>query len=153
MCSLGITESPRAGRDLSIRSSLRRNRGLRVYVSGCPNSCAQHQIADIGLAGSKVRVNGKTVDGYQVFLGADLEHHQLGEVVGRVGDADLGTAVDAIVGTWEALAHHGETIGRTVRRIGLGAFSNQVTAALDDRWAEGAEPNVLPTNQIPVTGG
>ena len=100
----GSPTRPRAGRDLSIRDSLRRNPTIRVFASGCPNACAQHQIADIGLAGSKVRVAGKTVDGYQVYLGADLDQHLLGEVVGRVGDADLGPAVDAIVGTWEALA-------------------------------------------------
>jgi sulfite reductase beta subunit-like hemoprotein len=152
VCSLGITDSPRAGRDLSIRDSLRRNPTIRVFASGCPNSCAQHQIADIGLAGSKVRVAGKTVDGYQVYLGADLDQHQLGEVVGRVGDRDLGPAVDAIVGTWEALRHHGETIGRTARRIGLDAFANQVTAALLDRWEVGADPG-QPVEDLAVSGG
>jgi sulfite reductase beta subunit-like hemoprotein len=153
VCSLGITDSPGAGRDLSIRDSLRRNPSLRVYASGCPNACAQHQIADIGLAGSKVRIAGRTVDGYQVFLGADLDAHQLGEVVGRVSEEHLGQAVDAIVGTWEALRHHGETIGRTARRIGLDAFANQVTASLHDDWALGAEP---PSAEVAVeltTGG
>ncbi|MET0325830.1 MAG: nitrite/sulfite reductase [Ilumatobacteraceae bacterium] len=152
VCSLGITDSPRAGRDLSIRDSLRRNPTIRVFASGCPNACAQHQIADIGLAGSKVRVAGKTVDGYQVYLGADLDQHLLGEVVGRVGDAELGLAVDAIVGTWEALRHHGETIGRTARRIGLDAFANQVTAALLDRWEVGADPE-QPVEDLAVSGG
>ncbi len=152
VCSLGITDSPRAGRDLSIRSSLRRNPMIRVFASGCPNSCAQHQIADIGLAGSKVRVNGRTVDGYQVYLGADLDHHLLGEVVGRVGDDDLGLAVDAVVGTWEALRHHGETIGRTARRIGLDAFANQVTAALQGHWEAGADPE-QPLPELVVSGG
>src|SRR5215217_8703553 len=66
VCALGITDSPGAGRDLSIRGSLHRNPALRVFASGCPNSCAQHQIADIGLSGAKVRVGGRTVDGYQV---------------------------------------------------------------------------------------
>ena len=36
----------------------------------------------------------------------------VGEVVGRVAEADLDAAVDAIVGTWEALRHPGETLGR-----------------------------------------
>ena len=151
VCALGITDSPGAGRDLSIRGSLQRNAALRVSASGCPNSCAQHQIADIGLSGAKVRVSGRTVDGYQVFLGADLDDHQLGEVVGRVGEEDLGLAVDAIVGTWEALRHHGEILGRTARRIGLDAFANQVTAALQDRWAPGAEPAAA--DELTTSGG
>jgi sulfite reductase beta subunit-like hemoprotein len=145
VCALGITDSPGAGRDLSIRGSLRRNPALRVFASGCPNSCAQHQIADVGLSGAKVRVGGRTVDGYQVHLGADLDRHELGEVVGRVGEEHLGQAVDAVVGTWEALRHHGETLGRTARRIGLDAFANQVTAALHDRWAPGPDEPELAT--------
>ena len=150
VCALGITDSPGAGRSLADRPSLRRNGALRVNVSGCPNSCAQHQAGDIGLAGSKVRVRGKTSDGYQIFLGADLDAHQVGEVVGRVAEADLDAAVDAVVGTWEALRHHGETLGRTVRRIGLEAFSNQIGAVLEERWAAGPEPETAP---VPVSGG
>ncbi len=140
VCALGITDSPGAAGRLSSRPGLRRNSSLRVFVSGCPNSCAQHQIADIGLAGSKVRVGGRTVDGYQVFVGADLEHRGLGEVIGRVGEAHLDQAIDAIIGTWEALRHHHESLSRTVRRLGLDGFSSQIRAALDDRWAPGPEP-------------
>jgi sulfite reductase beta subunit-like hemoprotein len=140
VCSLGITDSPGAGAGLADNAALSRNSALRVFVSGCPNSCAQHQIGDIGLAGSKVRVGGVTTDGYQVFLGADLAEHQIGEVVGRVAERDLDAAVTAIVGTWEALRHHGEPLGVTARRLGLDAFSAQVEAALADRWAPGPEP-------------
>jgi sulfite reductase beta subunit-like hemoprotein len=140
VCSLGITDSPRAGQGLSDNAALRRNAALRVYVSGCPNSCAQHQIGDIGLAGSKVRVKGVTTDGYQVYLGSDLDKHLIGVVVGRVAVQHLDSAVTAIVGTWEAIRHPGESLGQTVRRFGPEAFSLQIEAALDDRWAPGPEP-------------
>jgi sulfite reductase beta subunit-like hemoprotein len=141
VCSLGITDAPGAGRGLALGvAALARNPSLRVFVSGCPNSCAQHQIGDIGLAGSKVRVEGATTDGYQVYLGADLDQHDLGEVVGRVAARDLDAAVTAIVGSWEALRHPGETLGRTVRRFGLEPFSLQIQAALTNRWAPGPEP-------------
>jgi sulfite reductase beta subunit-like hemoprotein len=141
VCALGITDSPGAGRRLAGNSALARNSALRVFVSGCPNSCAQHQIGDIGLAGSKVRVAGRTTDGYQVFLGAELDRHEVGEVVGRVSEADLDAAVVAIVGTWEALRHPGEPLGAAVRRLGIDAFEAQIAAALDDRWASGPEPD------------
>ncbi|HZA76575.1 MAG TPA: hypothetical protein VE623_09330 [Acidimicrobiales bacterium] len=123
VCSLGITDAPGAGHDLAHGvPGLARNSSLRVFVSGCPNSCAQHQIGDIGLAGSKVRVEGVTTDGYHVYLGANLDRHVLGEVVGRVAARDLDAAVAAIVGTWEALRHPGESLGATVRRFGVEAF-------------------------------
>ncbi len=139
VCALGITDSPSLGRALAERPALRRNSALKVFVSGCPNSCAQHQISDIGLAGSKVRVNGVTSDGYQVYLGADLGSRLVGEVAGRVADRHVGLAIDAIVGTWEALRHHGESLTGTVRRLGVESFSNQIKAVLDDRWATGPE--------------
>ena len=141
VCSLGITDAPGAGNGLAANAALSRNSALRVFVSGCPNSCAQHQVGDIGLAGSKVRVGGTTTDGYQVFLGADLSRHLIGEVVGRVAASDVDAAITAIVGTWEALRHHGELLGPTVRRLGIDAFSAQIEAALDDRWAAGPEPS------------
>lgn len=144
VCALGITESPVAAGRLAGNAALRRNSSLRVHVSGCPNSCAQHQIGDVGLAGSKVRVAGRTTDGYQVYLGADLAGHRVGEVVGRVAEADLDAAVTAIVGAWEALRHPGESLGSTVRRFTAEAFSQQITAALAERWAAGPEPSESP---------
>ena len=40
-------------------------------MTGCPNSCAQHYIGDIGLIGARVPVNddGDTADGYNFVIG------------------------------------------------------------------------------------
>lgn len=55
---------------------------LRIHWTGCPNSCGQPQVADIGLMGTKVRKDGKTVEGVDLYMG------------GTVGkDAKLGTCV------------------------------------------------------------
>src|SRR4029453_17980490 len=144
VCALGITDSPGAARGLAANPALRRNSALRVFVSGCPNSCAQHQIGDIGLAGATGAGGGRTGDGYQVYLGADLDDHEIGTVVGRVADADVDAAVTAVVGTWEALRHPGESLGGTVRRFTPEAFSRQIQAALAERWAPGPEPADAP---------
>ena len=140
VCALGITAAPEAGKSLLERPALGRNSSLRVHVSGCPNSCAQHQSGDIGLAGGKVRIAGETRDGYQVFVGADIADGKVGEVVGRVVSDNVPAAIDALVGAWEAIRHPGETIGVTARRIGLDAMSAHVEAALRDAWAPGPEP-------------
>ncbi|MCH2048678.1 MAG: ferredoxin--nitrite reductase [Trichodesmium sp. ALOHA_ZT_67] len=55
---------------------------VRIHWTGCPNSCGQPQVADIGLMGTKVRKNGKMVDGVNLYIG------------GKVGkDAQLGSCV------------------------------------------------------------
>ena len=84
-----------------------------------------------------MKINGQTLDGYQVFVGADLERHQHGEIVGRVGERDVVSAVDALVGVWEALRHDGETLGRTCRRIGIDAIADHVATLLERRWEPG----------------
>jgi sulfite reductase beta subunit-like hemoprotein len=139
VCALGITTAPEAGVGLLDSRALARNSSLRVHISGCPNSCAQHQVADIGLAGSKVRVGGRTRDGYQVFLGADLNARRLAEVVGRVAESDVGAATDAIVGIWESSRRPGETLGQTVHRLGADAFAGHLEATMAERWASGPE--------------
>jgi len=152
VCALGITTAPDAGISLLASDGLRRHSTLRVHVSGCPNSCAQHQAADIGLAGTKVKVNGQALDGYQVFVGADLDRHQHGEVVGRVGERDVVAAVDALVGVWEAVRHDGETLGRTCRRIGIDAIAAHVATLLERRWEPGPgdeEPQLVTAGSGP----
>jgi len=57
-------------------------RPIRVHWTGCPNSCGQPQVADIGMMGTKVRKDGKTVEGVDIYMG------------GKVGkDAELGSCV------------------------------------------------------------
>jgi sulfite reductase beta subunit-like hemoprotein/nitrite reductase/ring-hydroxylating ferredoxin subunit len=139
VCALGITKAPDAGVTLLNNPALGRNSSLRVHVSGCPNSCAQHQVGDIGLAGSKVKVGGRTTDGYHVFLGADLDAHRVGEAVGRVSAEDVPAVTEAICGIWESTRRNGETLGQTVQRVGHDAFAAHLEAMLRGRWATGPE--------------
>jgi ferredoxin-nitrite reductase len=150
VCALGITTAPDAGLTLLASPSLGRNSSLRVHVSGCPNSCAQHQVGDIGLAGSKVKIGGVTTDGHKLFLGADLDAHVVGEVVGRVGARDVPAAVEVVVGIWESMRHGGETLGQTVNRVGHEAFAAHVEAVMAERWGSGPEPADPPPSPSPV---
>jgi ferredoxin-nitrite reductase len=59
---------------------------VRIHWSGCPNSCGQPQVADIGLIGTKARKNGEMVEGVDILMG------------GKVGkDARLGDRVQKSV--------------------------------------------------------
>jgi sulfite reductase beta subunit-like hemoprotein len=140
VCALGISAAPADGRTLLATPGLRRNSALRVHVSGCPNSCAQHQAGDIGLAGTKVRLGGATRLGYHLYLGADLASGRVGELVGRMAADDAPSVLDAVIGTWEATRHGGESLSATVHRLGIDAFAAALESVLDDRWATGAEP-------------
>ncbi len=56
---------------------------VKIHVTGCPNSCGQHWIADIGLEGKKIKVDGRMVDAYYFSLGGAVGLHQA--VARRVG--------------------------------------------------------------------
>jgi sulfite reductase (ferredoxin) len=49
---------------------------VRINVTGCPNSCGQHWIADIGIEGKKIKMDGRLVDAYYFCVGGAVGRHQ-----------------------------------------------------------------------------
>lgn len=62
------------GQYLDRRLSL--DQPINIHLTGCPHSCAQHYMGDIGLLGTKVKRAGESVDGYHVFIGGGFGKHQ-----------------------------------------------------------------------------
>lgn len=140
VCSLAITPAQTVAARLLSNPLLVRNSGLRISISGCPNACAQHQIADIGFSGGKVTIAGLSRFGYQVWLGGDLRADLMGRVVGRITETDVPAITEAVVGVWEALRDRGETLSQTVNRIGVEGFKAQVSSVFTGLWEPGPEP-------------
>lgn len=77
-CKLAITETKAFTRWLVEELEDRLptfDQELRLNVTGCPNSCGQHRLADIGLEGKKIKVNGQMVDAYYFCLGGSVGLH------------------------------------------------------------------------------
>ncbi len=73
-CKLGITSSMGLGRALTdavehVDKSDPLVRQMHVKMSGCPNGCGQHHIADIGFHGAAAKGPGGQVPAYELFLG------------------------------------------------------------------------------------
>jgi sulfite reductase (ferredoxin) len=78
-CKLAITETKSFSRWLVEELEERLpgfDQPLKLHVTGCPNSCGQHWIADIGIDGKKIKVDGRLVDAYYFCLGGALGLHQ-----------------------------------------------------------------------------
>jgi sulfite reductase (ferredoxin) len=78
-CKLAITETKSFSRWLVEELEERLpgfDQHLKLHVTGCPNSCGQHWIADIGIDGKKMKVNGRVVDAYYFCVGGALGLHQ-----------------------------------------------------------------------------
>jgi ferredoxin-nitrite reductase len=70
-CKWAATDTK--GQALKLADHLNRrvqlDQAINIHLTGCPHSCAQHYIGDIGLQGVKVNAGGSTVDGYNVVFG------------------------------------------------------------------------------------
>jgi sulfite reductase (ferredoxin) len=78
-CKLAITETKSFSRWLVDELDERLPgfaQHLRLHVTGCPNSCGQHWIADIGIEGKKIKVGDQMLDAYYFCLGGGLGLHQ-----------------------------------------------------------------------------
>jgi len=74
-CKLALTETKSFARWLAEQLEERfanYQQDLRLHITGCPNSCGQHWIADIGIEGKKIKVNGKMVDAYYFCVGGSV---------------------------------------------------------------------------------
>jgi len=78
-CKLAITETKSFSRWLVDELDERLpgfDQNMKLHVTGCPNSCGQHWIADIGIEGKKIKVNGQLQDAYYFCVGGALGLHQ-----------------------------------------------------------------------------
>jgi ferredoxin-nitrite reductase len=83
-CNFALVETKQRALALAktLDAQLTLPRPVRIHWTGCPNSCGQPQVADIGLMGTKVRKDGKTVEGVDIFMGGKVgKDAQLGEKV------------------------------------------------------------------------
>ena len=78
-CKLAITETKSFARWLveELEEKLPGfEQHLKLHVTGCPNSCGQHWIADIGIEGKKIKVAGRLQDAYYFCVGGAVGLHQ-----------------------------------------------------------------------------
>ena len=97
-CKLAITETKSFSRWLVEELEERLpgfEQHLKLHVTGCPNSCGQHWIADIGIEGKKIKSGDRLLDAYYFCLGGAVGLHQ--SIARPIGYRCLATEVpDAI---------------------------------------------------------
>ena len=101
-CKLALTETKGFARTLVEELEHRLpgfDRHVRLHVTGCPNSCGQHWIADIGIEGKKLKVDGALVDAYYFCVGGGVGRHQaVARPVGyRVAASEVPAAIERLL--------------------------------------------------------
>jgi sulfite reductase (ferredoxin) len=129
-CKLALTETKSFARWLTEELEDRLpgfEEQLKLHITGCPNSCGQHWIADIGIEGKKIKQNGKMVDAYYFCVGGSVgQFASIARPVGYRCTAD--TVPDAIERLLEGFNTQRE--GNENLRQFFGRHSNEELRAL-----------------------
>ena len=108
-CNLAVTSSRNVARAIAERleqpdvASTAGIDGTAIKISGCPNSCGQHHVADIGWHGAAKTVNGTAYPMYQLHLGGgvDADGARFGRQVVKVVARRVPDAVARLLSLYE----------------------------------------------------
>ncbi|WP_268543333.1 nitrite/sulfite reductase [Candidatus Nitrosotenuis cloacae] len=137
-CNLALTNSHRLAKEIQrkfIELKLDEDDDLRdstIKISGCPNSCGQHEIATIGFFGGGGR-NGKDMyPVYQMSIGGRSDGEtMLGANVLRIPAKRVIPATLKVIEAFKADKKQGETLKSWIHKILTGHSDSQVKS-LDD---------------------
>src|SRR6266542_6123258 len=126
-CRLGIASAKGLGSALgdAFNSSLAKYgelaRPLRVKISGCPNGCAQHSIADIGFYAAALSHEERGVPAHFVTVGGQTlpGNAQFGSLIGKFPAKNCVKVTDTLLELFEKEKRSGEEFNSFVTRIGI----------------------------------
>ncbi|MGH7392056.1 MAG: nitrite/sulfite reductase [Candidatus Rokuibacteriota bacterium] len=149
-CQLGITSS--RGLALALSETIERELpdladapGLRIKISGCPNSCGQHHIAAIGLYGGARKFNGEQAPTYQLLLGGRVTGAlpRYARPVARIPAREVPAAVQALLAVYRDERAEHEAFDAFVDRVGADRLEQVV-----EPWTELPPPAEAPDKYL-----
>jgi sulfite reductase beta subunit-like hemoprotein len=133
-CKLGITSS--MGLSAAIQERIDAleiedplTRAVNIKMSGCPNGCGQHHIANIGFTGASIKLGDRTIPAYIPHLAGNFEG---GSVVmgqrlkARLPAKRVPDAVERWLGHYQRERVDGEVFNAFVERVGTASFEELV---------------------------
>ncbi|NQW17344.1 MAG: nitrite/sulfite reductase [Chloroflexi bacterium] len=132
-CKLGITSS--MGLNQALRDALANYdtsdelvSQIHIKASGCPNSCGQHHIANIGFHGAVMKGPGGQVPAYEIFLGGEYENGvKMGaRVKARVPARKAPEALVQLLDFYKENRNEGERFNAFVQRQGPAVFEDMI---------------------------
>ncbi len=126
-CRLGIASAKGLGTAISdsffngtLAPYREANRDLRIKISGCPNGCAQHAVANIGFHAAAVTQDGHNLPAHLLFLGGQANHGkpQAAKVYGRFPARNAIQVVETLFNLHETEKQPNEDFNDFIARIG-----------------------------------
>jgi sulfite reductase (ferredoxin) len=134
-CKLGITSS--MGLNSAVQERIESmgitdplTKRIHIKMSGCPNGCSQHHIANIGFYGASLKVGGKQVPAYIPHLGGTYEGGEVAygaRLKSRIPAKRVPEAVERWIRLYEAERNDGEEFNGFVERAGTSRFEEEIS--------------------------
>ncbi len=149
-CKLAITETKNFARWLVDEMEERLpqfDQQLKLHVTGCPNSCGQHWIADIGLEGKKLKVDGQLTDAYYFCVGGAVgKHAKVARPIGyRCAAPEVPAAIERLLRGYLSTRGEGENLrayfGRTSDEELRVQIAGAIVAPVDRDQPSGRVPH------------
>jgi sulfite reductase (ferredoxin) len=114
---------------------------LKLHIAGCPNSCGQHWIADIGLEGKKVKVDGRMVDAYYFCVGGAVgKFAAIARPIGyRCAAAEVPDAIERLLRAFDSDRNPGENLRQFFARHS----NDKIRTLLAGDWAEPVDRDAI----------
>ncbi|HET6931294.1 MAG TPA: hypothetical protein VFI45_13305, partial [Candidatus Acidoferrum sp.] len=151
-CKLALTETKSYARWLTEQLEERfpgYQEDLKLHITGCPNSCGQHWIADIGIEGKKIKQDGQMVDAYYFCVGGSVgQFASIARPVGyRCAADEVPDAITRLLADFHARRHRNEPLQKFLARHS----TESLRSILSGQPAAQSEfiPRDLPTDRVP----
>ncbi len=120
-CNLAVTETKaRASHMVALLDQSvqwKDSEFFRINVNGCPNSCGQHWIADVGLLGCQKKVDGVVVEQFDIFLGGALgDNARFNRRIKRLSAEEVPAAIAKLAAAFEGGKQGSESFAQWVER-------------------------------------
>ncbi len=133
-CNLAIVETKARMRSIAawLDENVEIDTPIRIHVNGCPNSCGQQQIADIGMQGALIKTEKGMKDAFDLFvggsLGPDAQFNQ--KLKGRILGERIAPVIGSLIEHYKEQRQPGEKYHQYVRRVGVAEIQQQLDQIL-----------------------
>lgn len=135
-CNLALVETKERMRRIAdyLDTKLELDVPLRIHMIGCPNSCGQRQIADIGLQGVKLRTEDrKMIEAFELYVGGTLEKQDARfneKLKGKIAAEHLPFVLEEFIRFFKENKRQKESFFTFVHRVGIKSLQHTLDAIL-----------------------
>ncbi len=130
-CPFGVAETKHSIQEITkyLDGQLVMDVPIRISISGCKHSCGQPQIADIGLQGNVVSIDGRATESFEIWVGGLLGPSATlaTKLEGLITKEHIKQALVEIIKFYKESRTNGELFSNFINRVGISALQEKIS--------------------------